>query len=504
MEPTVSTPTAPSASVAADPAATTFTGTHHALKRDLGPWTAIAVVVGSVIGSGIFFKPGRIAGDAGRFDLIIGVWVLAGVLCMLGAVCFAELAAMFPQAGGLYVYLRETYGRLVAFLFGWIEFLFAKPAAIGALSVAFVGKVGVVLGQPLSTFLELLVSSLLILLLAGINIIGVKWGGRTQAVITIIKGGSVAAVALLPFLMAPFVDGSIQTANYLSTVTPKQTTLAGQISVVLLAVMWAYHGWHGVTPLAEEIRDPQRNVPRALFAGIGIVMALYLSANIAYHGVLSMAELQSAGTNGAELMLQRLLGSVGQTTMAAIIMCSTAGAINSNILETPRVAFAMGRDGVFFRLLGMAHATYHTPVTATLVTALMSIGWLFSAAIAKLCVVDVAAAELSSDLARRLVTGLQENSIFDLLTNFVVFASAIFHMFTVLAVFILRWTRPDFPRPYRTWGYPWVPLAFLVIYFWFMNQIYWSNPVEAHVGLGLILLGIPVFLIFRRFSARVA
>jgi amino acid transporter len=187
------------------------------LKRALGPFAATAMVVGSVIVSGIFFKPGKIAADAGRFDLILGVWILGGVLCILGAICFAELATMFPQAGGLYVYLRETYGRLMAFLFGWIEFLFAKPAAIGALSVAFVGKFGVILDQELSAGAQVLISSILIGLLTAINIFGVTWGGRVQTLMTVIKGGLVAGVALLPFVLMPFLDSTIDLVNYRST-----------------------------------------------------------------------------------------------------------------------------------------------------------------------------------------------------------------------------------------------------------------------------------------------
>ncbi|MGE0760721.1 MAG: APC family permease [Pirellulaceae bacterium] len=499
----VSTDSLPAAGVSSSSAELTGdSGDTPTLRRALGPGAAVAIVVGSVIGSGVFFKPGKIAAEAGRFDLIICVWVLGGVLCMLGAVCFAELATMFPHAGGLYVYLRETYGRLAAFLFGWIEFLFAKPAAIGALSVAFVGKMSVLVGQPLSPATQVLTSSVLICLLAAVNVFGVHWGGRVQSLMTLLKGGLVAAVALSPLFLMPFVGTTIELANYTSVAPPREASLTAQISVVLLAVMWAYHGWHGITPLTEEIRDPQRNVPLALFAGLGIVMVLYVSANIAYHGVLSMSELQAAGTDGAEMMLRKMIGPIGQSIMAAIIMCSTSGAINSNVLETPRVAFAMGRDGVFFRSLGLVHVVYRTPVPAILVTALMSIGGLLAAAVGKWLVADVSVSELSHSLQARFVEGLQQNSIFDLLTNFVVFASAIFHMLTVLAVFLLRWRLPHAPRPYKTLGYPFVPALFLVIYCWFMYQIYWSNPVEAHVGLGLIALGVPVYWLYRACCVR--
>lgn len=479
------------------------------LKRALGPWTAVALVVGSVIGSGVFFKPGGIAAAAGNFPLIISVWVLGGVLCMFGGFCFAELATMFPQAGGLYVYLRETYGRLTAFLFGWSEVLLAKPAAIGALSVAFTDRLDLLSGGMLSESGKLLVAAFVISGLALINSLGVMWGGRMQVGVTALKAGFVLIVAALPFVLLPFME-TVQAENYASETPPTYQGLTAQVGAVLLAVMWAYHGWHGITPLAEEIRDPQRNIPLGLIGGIGIVMGLYLAANFAYHGMLSMSELKSAGQRGAEMMLMRLVGPAGQATMAFIIMCSTFGAMNSNILETPRVAFAMGRDGVFFRALGWVHATFHTPVLAIVVTATMSMAFLLAVAIAKLAVRDVALTgwypgvpPADYGLSGRFVEGLQKNTVFDLLTNFVVFASSAFHMLVVLAVFILRWRRPDLPRPYRTFGYPFVPIAFLVIYVWFLAQIYRGNPVEAHVGIVLIALGVPVYWLYSRSTRAV-
>lgn len=457
------------------------------------------MVVGSVIGSGVFFKPGTIAQAAGSFPLIISVWIFAGVLCMLGGFCFAELAAMYPQAGGLYVYLREAYGRLVAFLFGWSEFLLAKPAGIAALAVAFTDRFNVLYGRELSEFTRIGIASFVIAGLAIINILGVSWGGRMQVFTTVVKAGSVIAIAVLPFLLLPFMQ-TVKLENYSSVAEPKYQGLAAQVGAVLLAVMWAYHGWHGITPLAEEIRDPQKNVPLGLIGGIGVVMLLYVSANISYHGMLSMTELQEAGRLGAETMLKKIVGTAGSTTMAVIIMFSTFGAMNSNILETPRVAFAMGRDGVFFRSLGWVHVNFRTPVPSIVVTAVMSIGILVSVAIAKLCVVGVVPSDFSTELAQKFVNGLQQNTIFDLLTNFVVFASGVFHMLVVLAVYILRWRYPDMPRPYKTLGYPFVPAIFLLIYLWFMWQIY--DGTESLTGIVLIGLGIPVFWAYQWWSKK--
>jgi len=467
------------------------------LKRELGARIAIAVVVGDVIGSGIFLKPGNIAADGGSFGLILGVWVLGGVLCVLGALCFAELATMFPEAGGLYVYMREAYGRLVAFLFGWTEVIFGKPAAIGALAVAFVGSLRLALKLELSPWVEVSLATCLIVFLAWVNILGVLWGGRMQLLTTVVKAGFLGLVGLLPFLLLPFVAESVHLSNYATTVEPRQTTLATQVGAILLAVMWAYNGWHGITPLSEEIREPQRNIPLALFAGIGILIVLYVGANIAYHGVLTMGEMKAAGNHAAEEMLHRLLGPAGLTAMSLVIMCSTFGAINSNLLQAPRVSFAMGRDSVFFRALGQVHATFRTPVPAIVLMAAMAILLVVLAALAKWLVRDMQVDSQARELLPRIMLGLKNGTIFDLLTNFVIFSASIFYMLGVLAVLVLRVRRPDAQRPYRTWGYPLTPILFLLVYAWFLVQVYASNAVESRTGVLLIACGVPVYFAYQ-------
>jgi APA family basic amino acid/polyamine antiporter len=471
------------------------------------------VVVGSVIGSGIFLKPGNIAGEAGQFGIIIGVWVFGGLLCILGGLCFAELATMYPSAGGLYVYLREAYGKPVAFLFGWSEVFFGKPASNGALSVAFVGSFSLAVGTVFSPVVQVSLAIALILVMAWVNIIGVLWGGRLQMLVTVIKVVFLALVAIVPFLLTPFTNEGIDFANYSTTVAPKQISLAAQLGVVLLAVMWAYNGWHGITPLAEEVRDPQRSIPISLFFGIGILIALYLAANFAYHGVLSMSEMASAGDHAAELMLKKLFGQHGLTAMSAVIMCSTFGAINTNLLQAPRITFAMGRDDVFFRSLGTVHATFRTPVISIAVMAAMSVALILGVAVAKQLVVDQATDSGAATLAESsdpppqqllplVIASLRNDSLFSLLTNFVIFSASIFYMLGVLAVIVLRFRQPDVHRPYRTWGYPVVPILFLTVYVWFMLQIYRSNPLESHTGLGFIALGVPAFLAYRYIGGR--
>jgi APA family basic amino acid/polyamine antiporter len=481
------------------------------LVRALGPWIATAVVVGNVIGSGIFLKPGNIAAESGQFGVIIAVWVFGGLLCILGALCFAELATMYPHAGGLYVYLREAYGRPVAFLFGWTEVFFGKPASIGALSVAFAGSLSLALGGALSATVQVMLSIALIGMMAGINIVGVLWGGRVQLVVTIVKAVFLAAVAIVPFIMTLFVSETIDIANYQTSVAPRQSGLVAQVGVVLLAVMWAYNGWHGITPLAEEVRQPDRNLPLALFWGIGILITLYLAANFAYHGVLSMSEMKAAGDHAAEQMLKKLFGQTGLAAMSAVIMCSTFGAINTNLLQAPRITFAMGRDNVFFRSLGSVHANFRTPTIAIVIMAAMSIALVLAVAGGKQLVTGTGAdsAVVASDsvdtasqqLLPRVIASLRNDSMFSLLTNLVIFSASIFYMLGVLAVIVLRFRRPEHPRPYKTWGYPFVPLLFTVVYIWFVMQIYQSNPLESRTGLIFIALGVPVFFAYR-YSAR--
>ena len=443
---------------------------------------ALAIVVGNVIGSGIFLKPGSIAAEAGDFRLILAAWLLGGAVCVLGALCFAELAAMLPRAGGLYAYLKEAYGKPAAFLFSWNEFLFNRPASIGALSVAFAGALGLSLGRTLNQLETILLALGLILLLTWVNIRGVHWGGWVQGATTLVKASFLGLLALLPFLMTPFSETGIDWANYSSRVEPSGDLVPGtRFGLVLLSVMWAYNGWHGITPVAEEVRNPERNIPRAMFGGVGLLTVLYVSANLAYHGVLSLEEMAAAGPHAAETMVAALLGPSGATVMAAVIMCSTFGAINSNLLLATRIPFALGRDRILSARLGRVHAVYRTPFVAITVQALMA-----------------ALLVLVSGLLIEFLGWSGEKTIFQILTDFIIFGNSIFYMLGAAALFILRRKRPDWNRPYRTWGYPVVPLLYLGFYVWFLTQVYLGKPFEASAGVVLIGTGVPVYWIWRR------
>lgn len=454
------------------------------LLRALGVGTASAMVVGNVIGSGIFFKPGRIAADVGDFPTIISAWILAGGICLLGAFCFSELAAMLPRAGGMYVYLREAYGQTIAFLFGWTQFVFGTPASIGALAVAFVGSVGAAMGMTyVPTFVSIFCASILIAAMAWINIRGVIWGGRVQVVTTVIKAGFLGVMAILPFAMTIGGEPGVSALAYQSTATPVSPDWSTQYAAALLAVMWAYNGWHGITPIAEEVHDPQRNVPRSMFIGMGILVLLYVGANCAYHGVLTMEEMIAADQDVPQTMMHKLFAGYGANWaqwgvagMSGVIMCSLFGGVNSNFLEGPRISFAMGRDGAFFRSLGSVHVDYRTPAVSIAVQAAMAIG---------LVVV--------SGVLIETMKSLEGKSIFDILTNYVTFSASIFYCLAVAAVIVLRVRHPEWDRPFKTWGYPLTPALFLLFYLWFLYYVYVGQPFEGRMGLLLTAVGLPVY-----------
>lgn len=464
------------------------------LLRVLGPGTAVAIVVGNTIGSGIFYKPGKIAAAVGDFPLIISAWLIGGGICILGALCIAELAAMHPRAGGLYVYLREAYGKPVAFLFGWTDFLLGKPASTGALAVAFAGALDRAAGLHLDQVSSVKLALSLIIVISWINILGVIWGGRLQVLTTIIKAGFLGLVALLPFFL--WFGGSTQVDfhNLETTVTPTDPRLTTQLAVAMLAVMWAYNGWHGIAPIAEEVRNPARNLPLSLFVGTGILIVLYVGANIAYHVSLSMTEMAAAGENAAQDMIHKLLAPfgthwdrIGLQVMTAVILCSTLGAINSNLLEGSRVSFAMGRDDVFFRALGRVHPTYRTPAVAIVVMGMMTV------------ILVIGSASLIHYVER-----LRTTNVFEQLTGLVVFSASLFYMLAVLAVIVLRIREPRRERPFRLPGYPLVPLLYLAFYAWFLYQIHEGTPDSrflADTGLAFVALGLPVYFAWQVWAA---
>jgi len=457
------------------------------LLRALGPGMAVAIVVGNVIGSGIFATPGGIAADGRGFPLIISAWVTGGLLSLLGGLCFAELGAMLPRAGGMYVYLKHAYGRPVGYLQGWTQFIFGNPGSLGALSIIFVAHLGEILfpdsAEGISRYMTLALSVTLIVGLAAVNIAGVLWGGWVQSVTTVFKAGVVLAVAVLPFCVGGNGEPMISFGELWAKALPlgdAGESAASRFALVLLAVMWAYNGWHGITPVAEEVREPGKNIPRALLVGVGVLTALYVSANIAYHLVVPMEEMVAEGNREkvAILLFDRLLGPVGGTLMAVGVMVSTFGAINSNLLLGPRVPFAMGRDDRLLGWLGAVSPRFRTPARAIAVQAAMGV------------VLLVGSTLLVDRLRGSAETG---PSVFDVMTSFIVFSSSIFYMLAVAAVLVLRRRHPEWERPFRV--HLFVPIAYLVFYSWFLGHVLLGKPIEAGIGIAMTLSGLPVFLL---------
>jgi amino acid transporter len=471
------------------------------LLRVLGPLTAVALVVGSVIGSGIFKKPQAVAQNVQHFDLALAAWVLGGVLALLGALALAELGAMLPRAGGNYVYLKEAYGPLWGFLWGWVEFWILRTGSIAALATIFSESLGEILraryalgatDAPAPEVVVFLVSDWgqrtltvgVIAFLAVVNALGVRWGGLVQNLTTWVKVGSLVAIGVLPFALGQ------ANPEYLSQPgpAPKAGTLVG-FGAAVLGVLWAYHGWMNLSPLGEELRDPQRNVPRALMLGVGIIILVYVGANVAYAVVLPQATM--ADTTQVKVVAvsfaQRVFGPWGPEAQAlagnaisAAIMVSVFGALNANILIGPRTYFALGRDGLFPRVLGAVHATFRTPVLAILLQA----GW-------------AVALVLGSDLIRESAS----ESPFDTLTNYVMFGAIIFETMVIAAIFIFRRTRPELPRPYRCWGYPVVPIVYVLVMAAVLANTVYDQPRKSAWGLVFILAGAGVYFatVWRRF-----
>jgi len=455
---------------------------------------ATAVVVGTIIGSGVFKKPQSIAEQVPHFGLTALLWVLGGVLVLLGALAYAEVTVLLPRAGGNYVFLREAYGRLAGFLWGWVDFCIIRSASMAALATifteslhdilrneAFQQAVGLPSGIHLDFWPQRLMTVSILIVLAWVNVRGVRWGGLVQLLITIVKVGSLAAIALLPFLvLAAWISApTMPNFDNLRPVWPddwRQISLGG-LGSAFLGVLWSYHGWQNISPVAEEVRHPQRNLPLALLVGVAIVIALYLSVNLAYSLVIPRLEMAGLKeTTVATAFSLRLLGSLGAAAASAAVMGSVFGALNGNLLVGPRLLYALGEDGLAPRALGVVHARYHTPAAAILVLAIWS----------ALQVVTVA--------FLTWVGWLEESkSHFDRLTDFAMFGAVIFETLAVVSIFIFRRRRPDAERPYRCPGYPLVPALYVILPAFVLVNMFVHETVEALAGVGFIALGAAVY-----------
>lgn len=477
------------------------------LARVLGPWMAAAIVVGTVIGSGVFKKARNVAENVPETGLALSVWVLGGVLALLGALAYAEVATLFPRAGGNYVFLREAYGRMAGFLWGWVEFGIIRTASIAALATMFTESFHDVLRQALypAESVDVLafwprqaLTVLVIAALAALNARGTRLGGGLQVVVTSVKVGSLLLIITLPFAVLAFVSEPAHPprVEYLSPAWPGSFGGVnwGMYGAALVGVLWAYHGWMNIAPVAEEVTDPQRNIPRALLGGVLLLVVLYCGANLAYYLVIPREQMRELrNTTVATEFCLRLLGPFGSLLASAIVMTSVFGSLNGNLLVGPRLLFAMGKDRLAPAALQRLHPKYDTPALAIGVLA----GW------ASLMVLGVGAlTQYQLPVLFGLDLNLPANKApFDVVTDFAMFGAVAFETLAVASIFVFRHRLPAADRPYRCWGYPVVPILYCLIMGAVLANMFMTpeQRSEARIGLGFIAVGASVYLLmFRR------
>ncbi len=445
------------------------------LRRELGLWSAAAIVVGTVIGSGIFLVPSTMVQRVGTPAMVLAVWVFAGVLTLVGALSYAELAAAMPEAGGEYVYLSAAYGPVWGFLYGWTQMWVAKSGSIATLATAFfyyltnffpgMDRVFYVVplpigphGQPLELRWGQLFAMALILFLGVVNYFGVKIGGEVQVAVTGVK------VVLILFIIG--VGVSVGHAPAVRTAVPSAPVTVAGFFAALVAALWAYDGWNNVSMVASEIHRPRRNLPLALIWGTTAVILIYLLANIAYFSVLSAGEVGASQRVAADMM-RRVLGEGGASAVSIAAMISIFAALNGSILAGSRVPYALARGGYFFAPAARVQARYGTPGVSILALS----GW----------------------SALLVLSGRYEQ-----LYTYVIFASWILYGMTTAAVPVLRRKRPEMERPYRTVGYPLVPVLFVLVAGSLVLATLFDSPRESLLGIGLIILGLPFYFHWKR------
>ncbi len=471
------------------------------LPRVLGPWTALCVLVGSVIGSGIFIVPARVAQEVPAMGPIAALWIAGGLFSLAGALTLAELAAMLPHAGGLYVYLREAYGRVPAFLFGWTEFLIIRAGSMATLAAAFALYFAQIVPSPGGLdprIWQTIVASAAIAIVAGINVVGTRTGGGVQVVGTALKVGALAAMMILPFAL-----GKADPARLTPWSPPTvDSSLFRHLLVAMVGVLWAYDGWVNSAALAEEIRRPERNMPLTIIGGVIILIALYVGMTMIYHMVLPMQEIALASTEKGSPravsadFCRRLLGDPGLVAIALVVMTSTFISLNGNALAGPRAYFAQARDGLFPAWLSRVHPRYRTPANAVIAQSAWAI---FLTVVGTVLLVSPApkASEHPTWLDEAWKQ-LHSTPLYDVLYTYVIFGATIFYLLAISSVFVLRVKRPDLHRPYRTFGYPVTPLLFIVGALILLGSMLQRTFFESIAGLGVVALGLPAYLVLAR------
>ncbi len=474
-------------------------GSSSSLKPQLRFVHVVSIIIGSMIGSGVFKKAAPMAALLGSAPWMLGVWLFAGVISLFGALSLAEIVSMMPQTGGQYRYYRILYGDAFAFVSGWSIFSVIQSGSIAAIAYVFSDYANSIVSLPLlpqslvdswTFYLPLLgkiavldaigtklVSCTVIAILTIVNIRGVRTGGRVATIFSTLKILSLVAIVILCFTSS---YGSASHFHAESLQLPAGLGLMGALSLALSKAFWAYDGWGSIAYVGGEIQNPQRSVPRALFLGVFTVIVLYLLVNAAYIFILPIHEMAQSSLVAADVVI-RVIGPLGASFIAAAVMISTLGACNGTVLNSARVYYAMAKDGLFFPSMGTVHPRYATPARSLIVQALWS------------CVLVLSGS-------------------FETLTDMLIFVSWIYYGMSAYGVIKLRRTHPDLPRPYRVWGYPYVPVAFIAVSIVFVVLIV-KGEVESYMagsaqtipslsGLVICATGLPLYWWFTKRGSR--
>ena len=436
------------------------------LVRGLGPWQATAVVVSTIIGTGVFLVASPMARAAGSTELVLVTWLIGSVVVLCGTLCLAELGAALPAAGGQYVYLSRGLGPLWGYLFGWMNSILGTPAAMATVAAGFVRFASYLFPQLDSPWLTLHLgpftftvgtaqplAALIVLSLTALNYLSVRVGGALQVIL-----GSLKAAAILVIILAG-AFWAAPSARMAAPATIPHALAMGGILTALVPVMWAYNGFQNLNYLGGEVRDPGKNIPLALLCGILIVAVLYVLVNAAYFHALPFSQVASS-QHVASDVVQSLFGRSGAAWLTLAMGISALATLHAVIMSESRVTYAMSRAGLFFRFAGRVQPRYRSPEGALLILGALS--------------------------ALISLTGT-----FEQLYSLYIFAIWIFLALTVVALFRLRATEPDLPRAYRVWGYPWTPLLFLIAALALTVNLWMEQPVRSSLGLLVILAGLP-------------
>jgi APA family basic amino acid/polyamine antiporter len=441
------------------------------LSRELGTGQATAVVVGTIIGSGIFLVPAEMLQAVGSARLVYLAWIVGGLLSLFGAMTYAELGAMRPQAGGEYVYVRDAYGPLPAFLYGWTWFVIAKPGSIATITVGLVRILGTfsifaffsdpVFTRPFTATYGQLFAILATIAISTINYLGIKKAGEFQFIFTLLK------VAIILGIVAIAVSYSQGSFRHFGESYPLARGGIAGFMAALVAALWAYDGWNDLNMVSEEVRDPSKNIPIALIFGTAAVGILYMLVNAAVQYVLPVAAIAGSERPASDA-IRVVMGPLGAGIVSAGMAVSMFVGLNGTVMSGARVPFAMSRDRYFFSALAKIHPRFHTPSVAIIVQAILAITLLFI------------------------------GGSFRQLFSITIFSEWLFYMIAGSTIFTFRRREPNASRPYRVWGYPWVPILFvaasaILLYFTFTD-----NLRNSALGVAVIMSGIPFFWFFAR------